>query len=208
MSLRADHKTLQLCLCWHGRQDLAPVLIEVDHVEHDLASLLTVGELREKRELFRHHALEVTDSWGIRLRVLSQVVSTIENTSNSGNGIVSVVKALVLKVNRDPAAINKNCLLLALCTKVSVEGSDDIDTLFTVAHLLNLSFASVIKDAADRDWLHGPSLLKLVNVGTFLRPNEAVLVSGGDIGGLLLEQLSTTCGFPPLFFTSAVLVLS
>jgi len=118
------------------------------------------------------------------------------------------VKALILKIEWDPATVDKDGLLCAAAIKMSVEWSHDIYTLLAVAHFLNLSLTSVIENATDLDGLHGPCLLELLGCATIIGPNELGLVSRRDVGGLLGKHLSTTGGFLPLLLTTAVLILS
>jgi hypothetical protein len=59
----------------------------------------------------------------------------------------------VLKIVGNPAAVDKNATLLSLLIQVSVERSNDFNTLFVVVHLLNLNLLVVIKDSSDLDLL-------------------------------------------------------
>lgn len=48
MSLRANHKVLQLVHCRNSWEHLASILSEVDHVEHHLGRLFLVRQLHDQ----------------------------------------------------------------------------------------------------------------------------------------------------------------
>jgi hypothetical protein len=68
---------------------------------------------------------------------------------------------------------------------VSVEWSDDLNTLLTVTALGNLDLGTVIKDTSEGDWLEVPVLFK--GVGFMTRPWEASTVLWSDINSILAE---------------------
>lgn len=93
----------------------------------------------------------------------------------------------MLKILRDPAAIDENGLLFAATIKVSVERGDHIDAFLSVSNLLDLSLCVVIKDSTDLNRFHGPSFLKLLDVAILLTPDELALVWWSDVDWLLGE---------------------
>ena len=123
-------------------------------MQHDLAGLVTIRELREECELRRNHTLEVTDRRRVGLRVLRKIITAIEHTLDSGDRIIRVVQALVLQVEWHPAAVDHDSLLLSLSIQVGVEGSHNVDAFLPIAHLLDSILAGVIEDAADLDGPH------------------------------------------------------
>ena len=114
---------------------------------------------------------------------------------------------LVLEIVRDPASVHKNGLLFARCIQVGVEGSDNVDTLLTVAYLLNLYFTSVVKDATNLHGLHGPVALELVKLVSFGGPDELSLVGRGDVDCLLAEESLATLSFLAFLLTTTALIL-
>ena len=70
MALNRLHESGQLSTSWDGRVDLTTLSIEVDHMKHELASLLSVMGLHDKRHLVGVNSIILRERWGAVLRIL------------------------------------------------------------------------------------------------------------------------------------------
>ena len=206
MSVGRDREFLEVTSRGDSGEHLAAIRVEVNHVKHHLLGLFTVGCLHDQSQLLGLHIGVVVKRGAVGLRVLGPGITLVENSLNSAHRLRVEMHALVLEIVGDPASVNEDSLLFARRIQVCVEGSDNVDTLLAVLHLLNLNFTSVIEDATDLHGLHRPvahELVKLVG----LRPRELTLVSRSDVDGLLAHEVLATANLVLLLLATTVLVL-
>ena len=164
MTIGADFELCQLFHSRCGGQDLASVFIEVDHVEHNLTGLFLVGHLHEKGVIVRLHTSVLINGWVVRLPVLSFGIAPVKNSADGTERSIVEVQSRVSQITGHPAPVDKNSLFSSIAIQVRVEGSDNIDTLLSVAHLFDLHLTRMVKDALDNDRLHGPIILELIKL--------------------------------------------
>jgi hypothetical protein len=109
--------------------------------------------LRDQRHVKGVHVVVSVDGWFIGKRVFGLVISTIQYSSDFSRCDSGVVVLKVLEILRDPTAIDKDANLFSLFIQVSVERSNDFDSLLSVAELLNLNLFAVIENASNLDLL-------------------------------------------------------
>jgi hypothetical protein len=87
----------------------------------------------------------------------------------------------ILEIVGNPATIYEDATLFTLLIQMSVEGSNNFDTLFVVAILLNLNLLIVIKDSSELDLLEGVFALKLIEILARLAPDETSSILGSNV---------------------------
>jgi hypothetical protein len=80
-------------------------------------------------------------------------ITAVKNTTDFSSDVTGSVHSEVFQIIGDPASVNKNCILLALCVQMGVEGSNDLYAAFASELLFNLELLLVIEDSFDRNWL-------------------------------------------------------
>ena len=147
VSLRVNRELSKFIDSGYSRQNLAMLLIKVNHVKHDLSSFVSVGQLGDQGQLFRLHTNVVVCARRVIFRVLGLCVATVKNAADCAHHRVGVVKSLILEVKRNPASIDKDSLFFTSLIEVSVEGSDDVDAFLSISVFGNLYLTRVVKDA-------------------------------------------------------------
>jgi hypothetical protein len=109
--------------------------------------------LSDKRDIEGVHVVVSVDGWFVGKRVFGLVISTIQYSSDFSRCDSSVVVLKIFEILRDPAAIDKNANLFSLFIQVSVERSNDFDSLLSIAEFLNLNLFAVIENASNLDLL-------------------------------------------------------
>jgi hypothetical protein len=109
--------------------------------------------LRDERDIEGVHVVVSVDGWFIGKRVFGLVIATVEHSSDFSRCDSSVVVLKVFEILRDPTAIDKDANLFSLFIQVSVERSNDFDSLLSIAEFLNLNLFAVIKNASNLDLL-------------------------------------------------------
>lgn len=142
----------------------------------------------------------------VRLRPLVLSVASVEHTLDCAVGGFNV-HALVPQIVRDPAAVDEDGAGLAVSIQVSVEGSNDLETLLATVVLANLDFTLVVEDASHSHGLHRELLLELGKV-LGLSPGEATLVGRRNVNGSLIERFPSTGDLRSLIFSGTLLVVS
>jgi len=117
------------------------------------------------------------------------------------------VHTLILQIVGNPSSVDEDAGGLAVLIQVGVEGSDDLDALFTAEDLINLDFLGMVENAFDCNWFHVPLLLELVKV-LRIAPQEVAFVEGSNVNGVFTEFLLSTLDFHFFIFTTTLLVLS
>ena len=112
MSLRSDGPSGELRFGWDSWENLASFVIEIDHVEHDLAGLVLVRHLSDQRHLVWLNRLDITISGVVRLVVLSFGVTSVQKSADGASVVGFVVSSLILQIVRNPTAVHKNGLFL------------------------------------------------------------------------------------------------
>ena len=95
------------------QEHLATILVEVDHVEHDLTRLLLVRQLGDQGKLTGLHTCVVFVRRVVLLPVLGLGIAAVQNSSDGAHRLRPVVHALVLEVVRNPASVHENGLFSA-----------------------------------------------------------------------------------------------
>ena len=145
-------------------QDLASIIVEVDLVEHNLASLLLVRQLHEEGAVIRLHRLVLLNARVVWFPVLILGIASVKHTTDGTKRSSVIVQFGVSQIFWHPAPVDNNSLLFVLAIQVRVEGSDNIGTRFSVAHLFDLHLTRMVKEALNNDRLHGPIALELIKL--------------------------------------------
>lgn len=98
VALRADCEAGQLRFGGDRRQNLATIVVEVDHVEHHFAGLLLVGHLCDQGQLFGLHRSVLTNCGTVCFPVLGLGIAAVKNTGDGAHGLRVVVHSLVLQI--------------------------------------------------------------------------------------------------------------
>ena len=106
VALGGDLELLKFGDSGDGGQNLPPLFVSVDHVEHELASLLLIVDPVNKNEVFGTHVAEDAHSGFVLLGVLRFVVASVKDTGDRANRIIDVVHAMVSEIMGNPSSID------------------------------------------------------------------------------------------------------
>ena len=206
VSFSGDSPLGELLFGGSSWQKLTSVFLEVYLVQHKLAGLFMVGQLREESEVEGSEVIEFLDFGSVRLRVFSFWLTTGKNTLD-GTDTRSEVLSLLFIVIRNPSSVNKNCSWLSVSSQVSVQGSNNLNASFATVILVHLEFCSVVEVSSHLNRLHGPLLFELVQVlGS--RPGEGTPVLRSNVNWGLSKSLLSTLALVVLIVAMSALELS
>ena len=106
VALGGDLELLKFGDCGDGGQNLPPLFVSVDHVEHELTSFFLVVKAVNEGEVLGLDVAVDAYGWFVLLRVLRLVVTSVQDTGDRANRIIDVVHAMVSEIMGNPSSID------------------------------------------------------------------------------------------------------